>query len=113
MKFPGVPIKAVAILMLVLHLFLPALLHAHSMELAGTDQLHSSDTSCLHIDNSHDSPDGDQHETARCPLDAPLYLTHSKLLDDAVIVGMLASQFNYRLLPGYLNPIYIPPKRPA
>jgi hypothetical protein len=115
MRFPRVTIKAVAIVALVLHLFLPAVVHARSLALFEADKLHNSVLVCLEDDdNSHDSTDSQEHDTRCCHLDSPFDITHLRLLDVAPAVNnRLASPITGRLLPGYSKLIYFPPRQSA
>jgi len=112
MKPSHATIKCVTLVMLVLHLFLPAVAQAHSQMHFHADKLHSSNVICLDADDDRSShPINDhEHDTTRCLLDTPFDKTHLKSFHVVTVVGKLEPPITGRLLTGYSRSIYIPPR---
>ncbi|EHP85364.1 hypothetical protein GeomeDRAFT_2530 [Geobacter metallireducens RCH3] len=123
MKFSHVPIQAVAMVMVVLHLFLFPLVHAHGLAFVEPGGPHASDIVCLatDADAGHDSTEdaghdstGDHHGSSGiCHPDTPFVVTHSQSHAVTQLIVELSPSYAGRLLLGYPRPLYIPPRNAA
>src|SRR4051812_44654483 len=77
MKLPKHIIDAVAMMILLIQLVMPASAHAHQLELVAADEHHTAGLVCpdADADTSHESSDSHQHGSS-CPLDAPFCVMH-------------------------------------
>ncbi len=128
MIFPRVPIQAVAMVMLVLHLFLFPLVYAHGLALAEPGRPHMSDIVCFAADEdvSHDSTESHRHNSTEshrhnsteshrhnsgiCHPDTPFVVTHIQLHAVKALIIEFSPSYAGRLLSGYPRPVYIPPR---
>ncbi|WP_246560115.1 hypothetical protein [Geobacter grbiciae] len=115
MKFSHVPIQAVAMVMVVLHLFLFPLVHAQGLAFVEPGGPHASDIVCLatDVDAGHDSTEGHNHNSGICHPDTPFVVTHSQSHAVTLLIMELSPSYAGRLLLGYPRPLYIPPRNAA
>ncbi len=97
--------------MLMVILFMLAVVHAHTLELLGTETMHAAG-GCQGADNDADQDTSDNHQfdVHCCELDTPYILPSSKHLAAPAVTGKLVSSFNGRQLDGYARKIYKPPR---
>gem|GEM_PF-6727181 len=115
MGYSRVNTQAVAIIILVLHLFLTPFAHAHGLALVKPDRPHASDVVCLVVDDgaSHDSTANHHHDTDICHLDIPFVVTRIQIHSVKPVITELSSSYAGRLLPGHPMPLYVPPRESA
>lgn len=104
-------IENVATIMLMVILFVPAVVHTHTLELLGTETTHAAG-GCHGADNDVDQDTADNHQfdVRCCEFDTPYVLPSSVRLAAPAVTGKLASPFNGRQLEGYARKIYKPPR---
>lgn len=98
-------------MLLMVILFMPAVVHAHSLELLGTETTHAPG-GCHGADNDADQDTSDNHQfdDRCCELYKSYVLPSSMHLAAPAVTGKLASPFNGRQLEGYARKIYKPPR---
>lgn len=104
-------IRSVATIMLMVLLVMPAVVHAHTLELLGTETTHAAG-GCHGSDNGADQDTSGDHQfdVSCCELDTPYVLPSSNPLATPAVTGKLVSPFNGRQLEGYASKIYKPPR---
>lgn len=112
MGYPSATIKAIALIMLVLHLFLLPFVHAHGLALVEPHRPHPSHPVCLAVDGGagHDSPESHHHGTGICHPDTPFVVTHIETHAVRPVIIKLSSSYAGRLLSGHPRPVYVPPR---
>lgn len=115
---PCPTIKAIALVMLMLHLLLPPFVHAHGLALVAPERLRSTDVVCVAVDDvadhaGHDSPDDHHHDAGICHLDTPFVVTHFRTHVVTPVIIELPPPYAGRLLPGHSSPVYVPPRGAA
>ncbi|MBT0893363.1 hypothetical protein KI811_06015 [Geobacter hydrogenophilus] len=112
MEFLRLPISAMAMVMLVLHLFLFPLVHAHGLALVEPGRPHASDIVCFaaDVDAGHDSTESHNHNSGICHPDTPCVVTDIQSHAVKPLIIDLSSSYAGRLLPGHPRPLYIPPR---
>lgn len=101
-------------MMLMVILTMPAIVHAHTLELLVAETNHAVGGGCHDDDNDadHDSTGNHQFDLRCCEFDTPCVLPSSQSLAIPAMTGILASPFNVRQLDGYAREIYKPPRKP-
>lgn len=104
-------IRNVAAIMLTIILFMPAVVHAHTLALLGAETAHAAG-GCHGADNDadQDTTGNNQFDARCCELDTPCIQPSSKLLAAPAVTGKLVFPFNGRQLDGYARKIYKPPR---
>lgn len=104
-------IRNVAIMMLMVILFMPAVVHAHTLELLEAETTHAAG-GCHVTDNDadQDTTGNHQFDVHCCKLDTPYVLSSSKRLAVPAVTGKLVYHFTGRQLDGYARKIYKPPR---
>lgn len=112
-KFSRVTQKTVAMVVMLLHLLLLPVVHAHGIALVEPDGPHRSHPACLVADAGagHDSTESQHHNTGICHPDTPFVVIHFQTHTVRPAIIGLSSSYAGRLLPGHPRPVYVPPRR--
>ena len=112
MNTPRVTKKAIALVILMLHLFLPPFVHAHGLVLTDPHKPLPSHPVCLAVDDStgHDSSESHHHNTGICHPDAPFVVTRFQPLAVGPATSEASTSYGGRLLPGHPRAVYVPPR---
>ncbi len=112
MILSGRHIKILTTVLLVVQLCLPVYGPDHFSGVLASLESGNSGFVCTHADveSDHDSQEGHKHFPHCHELNAPCEITSGLVLDHSPIISKLSLPDKGTLLPGYGNPIDIPPE---